>query len=69
MNNVMKINGHTTVITFDPDIEMFRGEFTGLNSGADFYAYSIEGLSAKGLSHLKFFLMNAVKTALTPTNT
>ncbi|MFQ6245892.1 hypothetical protein ACLMPP_15665 [Yersinia enterocolitica] len=44
MNNTMKIDGHTAIITFDPEIEMFRGEFIGLNGGADFYAYSVEEL-------------------------
>ncbi len=34
MNNTLKIDGHTAVINFDPEIEMFRGEFVGLNGGA-----------------------------------
>ena len=38
MNNVMTINGYLAIIMYDPDIEMFRGEFLGLNDGADFYA-------------------------------
>ena len=42
MNNTLKIDGHVAVIAFDPEIEMFRGEFVGLNGGADFYAYSME---------------------------
>jgi predicted HicB family RNase H-like nuclease len=29
MMNVMKINGVTAVIAFDPEINMFRGEFVG----------------------------------------
>ena len=36
--NTMNIGGYEAVITFDPDIQMFRGEFVGLNGGADFYA-------------------------------
>ena len=38
MMNVMEINGVKAVITFDPEINMFRGEFVGLNGGADFYS-------------------------------
>ena len=38
MNNVMTINGYQAVINYDPEIQMFRGEFLGLNGGADFYA-------------------------------
>ena len=31
--NTMTINGHQAVISFDPDIQMLRGEFVGLNGG------------------------------------
>ena len=34
--NMMEINGFNAVIKYDPEIEMFRGEFVGLNGGADF---------------------------------
>ena len=34
----MEIEGYRAVIQFDPDIDLFRGEFVGLNGGADFYA-------------------------------
>ncbi len=40
----MEINGYKAVIQFDPDIDMFRGEFVGLNGGADFYAHDVAGL-------------------------
>ena len=43
MKNTMIINGHRAVIQYDPEIELFRGEFIGLNGGADFYAADIEG--------------------------
>ncbi len=42
--NTMTINGYQAVIAFDPDIQMFRGEFVSLNGGADFYAADVEGL-------------------------
>lgn len=42
--NTMTINGYRAVIAFDPDIQMFRGEFVGLNGGADFYARDVDGL-------------------------
>ena len=35
MMNIMEINGVKAVIAFDPEINMFRGEFVGLNGGAD----------------------------------
>lgn len=52
-DRILKINGHTAVITFDPDIEMFRSEFTGLNGGADFYAHSVEEFKRKGIKSLE----------------
>ena len=56
MINVMTINGYRAVIIYDPDIEMFRGEFIDLNGGADFYAKDIEGLLREGEISLKVFL-------------
>ncbi|MCD4720776.1 MAG: hypothetical protein K8S13_13105 [Desulfobacula sp.] len=45
MMNLMKINNINAVIKYDPEIEMFRGEFVELNGGADFYAKDIESLN------------------------
>ena len=56
MMNVMEINGVKAVIAFDPDINMFRGEFVGLNGGADFYSTDIDGLRREGEISLKVFL-------------
>lgn len=56
MRNTLKIDGQTAVITYDPDIEMFRGEFINLNGGADFYADSVEQLKKEGAISLQVFL-------------
>ena len=56
MRNTMEIEGYRAVIQFDPDIDMFRGEFIGLNGGADFYAQDIAGLRREGGASLKAFL-------------
>ena len=56
MRNTMEIEGYRAVIQFDPDIEMFRGEFVGLNGGADFYARDIAGLRREGAASLEVFL-------------
>jgi len=56
MMNIMEINGYRAVVQYDPDIEMFRGEFVGLNGGADFYAKDIDGLCKEGEISLKVFL-------------
>ena len=52
----MDFNGYKAVIQYDPEIEMFRGEFVGLNGGADFYAEDIKGLREEGEISLKVFL-------------
>lgn len=56
MNNTMEIDGYKAVIQFDPEIDMFRGEFVSLNGGADFYAPDVSGLRKEGATSLKVFL-------------
>ena len=56
MQNTMMIDGHQAVITFDPEIQLFRGEFLGLSGGADFYAKDVKGLQREGSISLKVFL-------------
>jgi len=56
MKNTMEIDGYRAIIQFDPDIDMFRGEFIGLNGGADFYARDVAGLRKEGAVSLKVFL-------------
>lgn len=56
MMNVMEIQGHKAVITYDPEIALFRGEFVDLNGGADFYAADVEGLKREGETSLKAFM-------------
>lgn len=36
MKNVMNFEGYKAVIAYDPEIEMFRGEFVGLSGGSGF---------------------------------
>ena len=56
MINVIEIDGEKAVITFDPDIQMLRGEFVGLNGGADFYAESVHDLFEEGQKSLAVYL-------------
>lgn len=66
MNNVMNIQGQKAVISFDPDLNQFRGEFTGLNGGADFYASSVEALRKEGVRSLKTFLAVCEERGIEP---
>jgi len=56
MKNILTIDGEKAVIAFDPEINMFRGEFIGLNGGADFYAASVGRLIEEGRKSLRVFL-------------
>ena len=56
MINQMTIDGVKAVITYNSDIDMFRGEILGLNGGADFYAQDAEGLRREGAISLRVFL-------------
>ncbi len=56
MNNVVEINGEKAVIAFDPEIQMLRGEFVGLNGGADFYAVNVYDLIEEGRTSLTVYL-------------
>lgn len=52
----MTIDNHKTTISYDPEIQMFRGEFIGLNGGADFYSDNVAGLEHEGRQSLQTFL-------------
>lgn len=66
MKNVMTLNGYQAVISYDPEIEMFRGEFIGLNGGADFYASDLAGLKHEGEISLKVFLEACAEEGVEP---
>jgi predicted HicB family RNase H-like nuclease len=66
MKNVMTINGYQAAISYDPEIEMFRGEFVGLNGGADFYASNLAGLKREGKISLKVFLDACAEEGVEP---
>ena len=66
MKNTIDIEGNKAVISFDPDIALFRGEFLGLNGGADFYAASVGGLVAEGQKSLKVFLEICAEKGIEP---
>lgn len=56
MMNIIEIDGEKAVVAFDPDIQKFRGEFVGLNGGADFYAENVKDLDVEGRKSLAVFL-------------
>nr|CAA6802922.1 MAG: Predicted nuclease of the RNAse H fold, HicB family [uncultured Thiotrichaceae bacterium] len=66
MINTMEFDGFNAVIKYDPEIEMFRGEFTGLKGGADFYASDIDGLKKEGATSLRIFLESCKERGIEP---
>jgi predicted HicB family RNase H-like nuclease len=64
--NILTINGHQAVIEYDPEREQFRGEFRGLNGGADFYGTSLKTLKTEGAKSLKVFLEMCAERGITP---
>lgn len=52
----MDIKGCKTDVTFDPETNLFRGGFVGLNGSADFYAADVKALQKEGELSLKVFL-------------
>ncbi|CAN2046411.1 hypothetical protein GMMP1_540004 [Candidatus Magnetomoraceae bacterium gMMP-1] len=64
--NIIIIDGYKAIINYDPMIDQFRGEFIGLNGGADFYAANIEELREEGKISLKVFLEMCKEEGLNP---
>lgn len=64
--NDMNINGFDAVISYDPEINMFRGEFVGINGGADFYASTVDDLRKEGERSLKAFLEMCAEDGVEP---
>lgn len=55
MKNILEIDGYGAIIMYDPETDQFRGEFIGLNGGADFYGRTIDQLKTEGKKSLKVF--------------
>jgi len=66
MKNIMNIKGYQALISYDAEINMFRGEFISLNGGADFYANDIEGLIREGELSLNIFLKMCQEDGVSP---
>lgn len=56
MRNIMDIDGFQAKVEYDPEINMFRGEFINITGLVDFYGETISGLMNEGRASLKVFL-------------
>lgn len=66
MKNVITINKHTAVVVFNPETEMFRGEFENLNGSADFYASRVQELHQEGEVSLNTYLTVCKEKGIEP---
>lgn len=66
MNSIMMIDNHKAIISYDSDLSLFRGEFIGLNGGADFYADSVAGLTEQGRLSLQAFFDVCQEQGISP---
>lgn len=66
MASAMTINGYPAKVVYDDEIEMFRGEFLGLNGGADFYAEDVKTLRKEGELSLQVFLEECERQGIEP---
>ncbi|GLQ95087.1 type II toxin-antitoxin system HicB family antitoxin [Dyella acidisoli] len=64
--NILTIADHRAVISYDEDTDMLRGEFVGLNGGADFYARDIVSLKKEGSKSLQVFLDTCKERGIEP---
>lgn len=69
MKNIMHIDAYKALISYDPEAQLFRGEFLELNGGADFYAADVEGLQREGQLSLLVFLEECAKRGIAPVKT
>jgi len=66
MKNTMNFGKYKATISYDPEIGTFRGEFQGLNGGADFYGNSPAELEKEGAASLKVFLEMCAEKGIEP---
>ena len=52
----IEINGYQAIVQYDSEIRMYRGEFLGLNGGANFYATDWDRLRREGKISLGIFI-------------
>jgi predicted HicB family RNase H-like nuclease len=66
VKNIIEIENYKAIVSFDPEINLFRGEFVGLNGGADFYAATVEDLRREGAISLKVFMEMCQEKGIEP---
>jgi len=64
--NIMLIDGQPALISYVPELGMFRGKFLGLSGYCDFVADSIEGLKSEGQTSLAEYIEDCRENGTEP---
>ena len=64
--STMTLDGYTARITFDSELDQFRGEIVGLNGGADFYGKTPTELRREFRKSLKVYLEVCQEKGINP---
>ncbi len=66
VQNIMVVAGLPAVISYEPEIGMFRGKFLGLSGYCDFISDSIQGLQDEGEISLHEYLEDCSASGIEP---
>ena len=66
MSTILEIGGYQALVSDEPENGFFRGEFLGLNGGAEFYAPTREALRTEGEISLRVFLDMCAEDGVEP---
>lgn len=64
--NTINVAGQPALLTYVPEMGMFRGKFLGLSGYCDFVADSIQGLQKEGEISLREYLDDCQKSGIDP---
>ncbi|WP_426575454.1 type II toxin-antitoxin system HicB family antitoxin (plasmid) [Xenorhabdus stockiae] len=65
-NNIMMIDDHPALVTYESEIKAFRGKFLDVTGYCDFVADSIEGLEKEGRISLKEYVETCTEEGINP---
>ncbi|EHN1096151.1 type II toxin-antitoxin system HicB family antitoxin [Escherichia coli] len=65
-SNIITIKGQPAAVTFEADINAFRGKFLNVNGYCDFVATSIEALYREGESALDEWMADCEEDGIAP---
>ncbi|MGD9424704.1 type II toxin-antitoxin system HicB family antitoxin [Pantoea sp. NSTU24] len=65
-NSLITVAGQPAVITCVPEINLFRGRFTGLSGYCDFVSDSVQGLHKEGAISLREYLEDCAASGIDP---